>query len=71
MSLNAISGTDAGEANRVRAMVKNQIMLVLIDPGSSHSFISLLFLQQVGIQFVASTPCKDQGHRERVESVDL
>jgi hypothetical protein len=43
LSLNAISGTDKGEATKLRAMVQNKVMLVLVDSGSSHSFVSSSF----------------------------
>lgn len=50
LSLNALSGTNVDEAIRVRAMVKNQVMLTLLDSESSHSFVSSSFLQRVGNQ---------------------
>jgi hypothetical protein len=50
LSLNAISGTDKGEAIKLRAMVQNKVMLVLVDNGSSHSFVSSSFLMKCGIQ---------------------
>lgn len=56
MSLNAVTGTDGGEALRVRALVKNKVMLMLIDSGSTHSFVSNAFLDRVGISPVATTP---------------
>lgn len=51
-----MAGTDQGDALRLRALVKNQIMLTLIDTGSSHSFVSATFLQRVGIHPVPTTP---------------
>jgi hypothetical protein len=50
LSLNAIYGTTHGEVLKIKAMVKHKVMLVLLDCGSSHSFISASFLSQVGIQ---------------------
>jgi hypothetical protein len=50
LSLNAISGTANGEVLQVRALVNNKVMLILIDSGSSHSFVSDAFLQTVSIQ---------------------
>lgn len=35
---------------KLRALVKNKVMLILVDSGSSHSFVSQAFLQTVGIQ---------------------
>jgi hypothetical protein len=43
LSLNALAGTSQGQAMRVRALVKNKVMLLLVDSGSSHSFISSTF----------------------------
>jgi hypothetical protein len=56
LSLNAISGTDSGEAVKLRALVKNQVMLTLVDSGSSHSFVSAAFLNRVGIVPVPTVP---------------
>jgi hypothetical protein len=58
LSLNAISGTAHGEVLKIKAMVKNKVMLVLLDSGSSHSFISASFLSHVGLQPVATPPKK-------------
>lgn len=49
LSLNAIAGTEHGEAMKIRAIVKNKVMLMLIDSGSSHSFVSKSFVEHVGI----------------------
>ena len=56
LSLNALAGTDHGNAMRIKALVKNQVMLTLVDTGSSHSFVSSAFLDRVGIQAVPTTP---------------
>lgn len=40
LSLNALGGTEEGEAMRLRALVKNKVMMSLIDSGSSHSFVN-------------------------------
>lgn len=44
LSLNAISGTDKGEAMKLQAKVRNKTMIMLVDSGSSHSFVSSHFL---------------------------
>lgn len=49
LSLNAIAGTEVGEAFRLSALVKKKVMLLLVDSGSSHSFVSTTFLSSVGI----------------------
>lgn len=52
LSLNALAGTEQEDAMRSRVLVKNKVMLVLIDSGSSHTFVSSHFLDTVGIQSV-------------------
>lgn len=52
LSLNVISGTDEGESFKVRALVQNKVMLILIDSGSSHSFVSKSFIDKMGIESV-------------------
>lgn len=56
LSLNALAATDVGEAMRLRALVKNKVMLILTDSGISHSFVSSAFIQQAGIQPQSTTP---------------
>jgi hypothetical protein len=56
LSLNALSGTEVGDVMKVRALVQNKVMLILIDSGSSHSFVSEHFVKTVGIQTLQTTP---------------
>jgi hypothetical protein len=49
LSLNAISGTASKDCMRIRALVHNKVMLILVDSGSSLSFVSQSFLLQTGI----------------------
>ncbi|WVZ63633.1 hypothetical protein U9M48_013248 [Paspalum notatum var. saurae] len=58
LSLNAISGTDQGQCMKLRALVNNKVMLVLIDSGSSHSFLSTHFLIQVSCELTSVSPSK-------------
>jgi hypothetical protein len=37
LSINGIYGTDEGEALKIRALVRNQAMLTLVDSGNSHT----------------------------------
>ena len=56
LSLNALAGTAQGDALVVRDLVQNKVMLILIDSGSSHSFISQSFLQKLHIPIVPMSP---------------
>jgi hypothetical protein len=38
LSWNAISGTESGDALRLRALVHNKVIMILVDSGSSHNF---------------------------------
>lgn len=49
LSLNALAGTAVGD-------VQNKVMLVLIDSGSSNSFVSASFLNRAGLTTVPTTP---------------
>jgi hypothetical protein len=41
---------------RIRALVQNKVMLILVDFGSSHSFVNQSFLDQTGIVTRAAVP---------------
>ena len=41
---------------KLRSLVKNKVFLLLVDSGSSHSFVSSAFLQKVGIVPVSAPP---------------
>jgi hypothetical protein len=56
LSPNAIKGTDEGDTLKLRALVKNKVMLTLVDSGSSHSFVSATFLKKCGIIPTPMTP---------------
>jgi len=56
LSLNALAGTDVGEAMKIKALVHNKVMLTLIDSGSSHSFISSAFVHKLGLPTIPTTP---------------
>jgi hypothetical protein len=49
LSLNTIVGTESGDAMRIRTLVKKKVMLILVDSGSSHSFINESFIQNTGL----------------------
>lgn len=54
LSLNAIRGTAKEGCMRVRALVGTQTMLVLVDSGSSNSFINKHFVERLGLH---TRPC--------------
>jgi hypothetical protein len=56
LSINAIAGTEDGEVIRLRALVKNKVMLILVDIGSSNCFISADFVKKVGLPTRKTTP---------------
>jgi hypothetical protein len=56
LSLNVLSGTESGDATRIRALVHNKVMLILVDSSSSHSFVSHSFLLNIGIQSCVAVP---------------
>jgi hypothetical protein len=41
LSLNAISGTQSNRVIHLRALVQNQVLSILIDLGSSHTFLTV------------------------------
>ena len=49
LSLHAISGAVSDDCMGVRALVHNQVMLVLVDSGSSASFINRLMVDRLGL----------------------
>jgi hypothetical protein len=55
LSLNAISGAENGDSMRIRELVNDKVMLVLIDSRSSHSFVNQSFVWQAGLQIMAIT----------------
>lgn len=44
LSLNALSGNDHDNSMKLKSMVKDKVMLILLDSGSSYSFISSNFV---------------------------
>jgi len=49
LSLNALSSADNDNSIKLRTLVKNKVMLVLLDSGSSHSFISSSFVAMANL----------------------
>ncbi|XP_073360126.1 uncharacterized protein [Aegilops tauschii subsp. strangulata] len=50
LSQHAVSGHEAPSTIRLRAQVGDQVMLLLVDSGSTHSFISEAFVAHVSVQ---------------------
>ena len=48
ISAHALDGSEAPNTIRLRALVGNQVMLLLLDSGSTHSFVSKSFMDRVG-----------------------
>lgn len=44
LSLNALSSKDSSDCIKLKTKVKDKVMLILIDSGSTHSFISANFV---------------------------
>uniref|UniRef100_A0A0A8XTC1 Uncharacterized protein n=1 Tax=Arundo donax TaxID=35708 RepID=A0A0A8XTC1_ARUDO len=58
LSLNAISGTQKHRAIQLRALVQNQVILILVDSGSSHTFLNSAILDRIPCTPTDITPMK-------------
>ena len=58
LSLNALSGTTNEECMAVRALLQNQVILVLVDSGSSTSFINKQLVDRMGLTVHPCASCK-------------
>lgn len=56
LSLNAISVADNSNCIKLKTRVNNKVMLILVDSGSSHSFVSSSFVQMAGLSTTAIPP---------------
>lgn len=56
ISLNALSGAAHVNTIRLRALVQNKVLLLLVDSGSSHSFIDFNFATMLGLPLQPITP---------------
>lgn len=50
ISVHAVAGTESTETIRLRALVGNQVMLLLVDSGSTHTFVNSEFARRAGCQ---------------------
>jgi hypothetical protein len=56
LSIHALSGTDSGDTIRLRATVGNQVLLVLVDSGSTGSFLNSSMLPRLHCTAQQTTP---------------
>lgn len=47
LSINAMASTDTSDTIRLRALVRNQVLLILIDSGSTGSFLNAAMLPRL------------------------
>lgn len=52
LSLNALAGTQSLQCIQLKSTIRNKTMLILVDTGSSHSFISSHFVNMANIPTV-------------------
>lgn len=50
LSIHAVAGTEDVESICLRALVGNQVMLILVDSGSTHSFVDRKFLAHTNLE---------------------
>lgn len=58
LSLNTMTTLDTLNAIKLRTLVKNKVMLILVDSGSSNSFVSKQFTALAQLSTVPITPNK-------------
>lgn len=58
LSVHALAGTEDVETLRLRAMVGAQVMLLLVDSGSSHSFVNSAFVSRAGCDITPVNPVR-------------
>jgi hypothetical protein len=56
LSLHAMSGSEGDNCLRLRAMVGNQVMLILVDSGSSNCFINANMIKRIQCTVKETTP---------------
>jgi len=58
LSLNALSSQDKPDCIKLKTRVKNKVMLILVDSGSTHSFINSQFVTLANIPTIPISPRK-------------
>lgn len=56
LSINAIAGSEDSHCLRLRALVGNQVMLILVDSGSSNSFINASMVDRINCETIDVAP---------------
>jgi hypothetical protein len=56
LSIHALAGTDSGDTIRLRAMVGDQMLLILVDSGSTGSFLNEAMLSRLHCKIQQTTP---------------
>ena len=56
LSLNALSSQDNTSCINLKARVQDKVLLILVDSGSTHSFISSKFVEMAQLQTVPTVP---------------
>jgi len=56
LSLHTLLAADHSDCIKLSALVQNKVMLLLVDSGSSHSFVSSKFMKLTGLTAVPASP---------------
>nr|XP_045090196.1 uncharacterized protein LOC120962006 [Aegilops tauschii subsp. strangulata] len=56
ISVHAVAGTESSGTMRLRALVGNQVMLLLVDSGSTHTFVNSTFASRAGCTVQEAEP---------------
>lgn len=58
ISLNALSGTEVPNTIKLRGEAKNNKITILLDSGSTHSFLDLETARKIGCQILEAVPMR-------------
>jgi hypothetical protein len=58
LSLNALSSEDHTSCLKLKARIQDKVLLILVDSGSTHSFISSTFVELAKLHTVPTAPRK-------------
>lgn len=56
LSINALTSVDTDNSIKLRSLVHNKVMLILVDSGNSHSFVSSNFVHLANLSIVLISP---------------